>query len=522
MAKKLAPPPDKADEGRKLEKSIEEQRQQARLRAEKKRAQRLSEKKQTAVEVLAQAVVEMSTMAQEASSTINELESTFAELSATAEQTSQATDETVAVITQSTAAVEAAKTDTQANLEATETLQSYITTTTDGIAGLISGINESVSNNQETMKRLGTLEKQSLDIEHAVDGIMRISDQINLFALNAAIEASRAGEHGAGFSVVADEVRKLAEMTEQTAGEITETVRLVREGVDTVKTELNQILEQSESDEDKAGQIAGNLTTSQKTMEAVHKGSEEISDLLAGHASEMAKIQENSEIIATGANQNSAAVQQGNAALQQQMKGLEAITQSAADLELQVERLGEKKYTEQDSEELATSAEELSAVIEESNAAVQQIISTIDEIAASTGQQGKSAQDNADLTQMAAKTAGNIMEKARVCLDTILNQQTQLRTIQSESTVMIDGISGVAAGQLETARKISSLNEDLSKLERTVAKLSTGNIITHLLAISGRIESAKAGEHGTGFASVTEDIRVLVEQSSDQRFQSTY
>lgn len=516
MAKKLAPPPGREGEGRKLENSIEEQRHQARLRAEKKRALRMSEKKQTAVETLAQAITEMTTMAQEASSTITELESTFAELSASAMQTSQATDESAAVTTQTTTAVEAARTDAQVSLEAMEALQRYITTTAEGIKALIGGINASASSNREASRRLETLNKQTVNMEQSVDGVMRLSDQINLFAINAAIEASRAGEHGTGFSVVADEVRKLAILTEQTAGQISQAVKLVRDGVSGVNKELSQLLEQSEKDAGKAGQITANLTTSLEDMEAVRQIAEEIRDLFAAHASEMARIEENSEIIATGAGQASAAVQQGNASLQQQMKGIEAITSSATDLDLQVERLGEKQYKQQAAEELATSAEELSAVIEESNAAIQEIIATIDEIAATAGQQAKAAQDNADLTETATKTAGGIAEKTRVGLDTFLNQQKQLHTIESESTVMIEGISVMAAAQVESARKIGALHEGLSKLERTVARLTTANIITHLLAVNGRIESAKAGEHGTGFASVAEDIRELVEQSADQ------
>lgn len=193
----------------------------------------------------------------------------------------------------------------------------------------------------QTNELIKQLSKQTIEIENITRVITDITEQTNLLALNAAIEAARAGEHGKGFAVVADEVRKLAEQSKFSATQIVNLTMNIQNDTRNVEQAVSESLknvDQGVQVIEDAGTAFSTIVSAVQTMsgqiEEISAATEEIS-ASAEHV--VASVQE----IAAQSDTASSQAEQNSAAVQEQLATMEEINSVASDLSEQAVNLQE-------------------------------------------------------------------------------------------------------------------------------------------------------------------------------------
>ncbi|MCL4551500.1 MAG: methyl-accepting chemotaxis protein [Bacteroidetes bacterium] len=240
----------------------------------------------------------------------SQISSSSEEMAAGAQEQSSQTAEVASAVEQMTKTIFET---TKNSARASESAKNAGTIAKDGgkvVSETIEGMNriaDVVKNSAVIVQALG---KSSNEIGEIVQVIDDIADQTNLLALNAAIEAARAGEQGRGFAVVADEVRKLAERTTKATKEIATMIRQIQKDTEGAVVSMNEGTTEVEKGKvlaDKAGQA----------LKQIISGAEEVVDIstqVAAASEEQSsaaeQISRNIESISSVTNQSASGVQQ--------------------------------------------------------------------------------------------------------------------------------------------------------------------------------------------------------------------
>ena len=150
------------------------------------------------------------------------------------------------------------------------------------IVSLANEIEERSQDELELSEKLVSLSAETSAVKGVLDVISDIADQTNLLALNAAIEAARAGEHGRGFAVVADEVRKLAERTQKSLGEINTTISLITQSVNDVSEHMSTNAKAIEALSQNATEVENEINVS---VQAIEESIAEVDETVTGYIS---------------------------------------------------------------------------------------------------------------------------------------------------------------------------------------------------------------------------------------------
>lgn len=181
-----------------------------------------------------------------------------------------------------------------------------------------------------TQQEVTSMQSFSDQVSSVLEVIVGIAEQTNLLALNAAIEAARAGEHGRGFAVVADEVRTLAQRTQHSTKEIHEIVSNLQSGTQRVVQAMNNGLRESEACVSTSDKSSIELQHIIEHIDKITSMNAEIATAVEQQSSTTQEIAQSSHKIADSSRDNLSSIEKNRTAIEEMNKELEEMSAQVA------------------------------------------------------------------------------------------------------------------------------------------------------------------------------------------------
>ena len=477
-------------------------------------ARRPVSRRENAAERIGAATLELSSGVTEAAGAVEELRRALSQIASGAEEAAGAAHESLAAITTMTASFGLARERAELSRQRADTLQALLTEAGAAVNASVKAVIGNARRQALSVETVIALESHAARIGEITSSVADLADQTNLLALNAAIEAARAGDHGRGFAVVADEVRALAEVAEKRSRDIAAAAERVAAGVREIGESLRTSATVAEA-EAAAGQRA-TTTLDAIRAEMARLGEDSQAILIAaveavGAANEARR---GAESISSAAEEQAAAAAEAQRAVQQQGQSLDQSQIAAESLDALTERLAEGKEAAEAAGQASVAAEQLSAAIQELASAAGEIQVAIDQISRGAQAQAAATQEASAAMEQIEKAAQLSATNGSNSAERIAGMLGQLDESRGAVSGLIAGVTAGTEGAYSVLERIEALDTEVAVIGKLVDGLALIAVQTTMLATSGAVEAARAGDVGQGFAVVSADIRTLARDAA--------